>query len=142
MSYSDYAKEILSRNSYKLTTPRLLVLGLLEVSDVSQNAYEIAKKISKNKKVDVVSVYRNLSLFKKLGLVHEMSEGKFIVCQKFDCKNSTHCHHQFVCVSCNRTEEIHVNDRSFVRKLAKMFPRLLINSHNFRFEGLCEKCKQ
>ena len=140
MTYSDHVKNILSQSDHKLTTPRILIVKLLERTDVPQNAYDIAKSL--NKKIDVVSVYRTLSLFKKLNLVHEVSEGKFIACQKFDCKDLSHCHHQFVCVSCNKTEEIHVNDKSFMKKLAKMFPKLSINSHSFQFEGLCEKCKK
>jgi Fe2+ or Zn2+ uptake regulation protein len=138
MTYLEYAKEILLKNNYKLTSPRLLVIEILESSDISQNAYEIAEKI---KTIDVVSVYRILDLFKKLHLIHETSEGKFIACQKFDCTNVKHCHHQFVCSSCHKTEEIHINDRLFISKLTKMFPKILINSHDFRFEGLCAKCK-
>jgi Fe2+ or Zn2+ uptake regulation protein len=141
MKYSDHAKEILLKNCCKLTTPRLLVIKLLEASNVSQNAYDMAKKNSKNKKRDVVSVYRTLSLFKKLNLIHEVSEGKFIACKKFDCTDLNHCHHQFTCTSCRKTEEIHLNDKSFIRKLAVMYPKLSISSHSFRFEGLCEKCK-
>jgi|SRR3989339_196644 len=138
MLYSEYAKEILLKNNYKLTTPRLLVIEILELSECSQNAYEIAEKI---KTIDVVSVYRILDLFKKLYLIHETSEGKFIACQKFDCTNVKHCHHQFVCSLCRKTEEIHINDKFFISRLVKMFPKILINSHDFRFEGLCEKCK-
>jgi len=140
MTYSDYAKKTLLQNDHKLTAPRILIMELLERSDVPQNAYGIAKSL--NKKIDVVSVYRTLSLFKKLNLIHEVSGGKFIACRKFDCTNSAHCHHQFVCTSCHKTEEIHVNDKSFIKKLARMFPKLSINSHSFQFGGLCEKCKK
>ncbi|HBB02190.1 MAG: hypothetical protein US89_C0002G0034 [Candidatus Peregrinibacteria bacterium GW2011_GWF2_38_29] len=142
MSYYNYAERVLSQNGYKLTIPRMIVLGLLESSDVSQNAYDMARKItSSGKTVDTVSIYRTLALLKELGLIHEMSEGKFIACQKFDCKDSSHCHHQFVCKSCRKIEEIHVDDRFFVKKIAKIFPKLLIDSHSFKFEGFCEKCK-
>jgi len=143
MTYFDHSKTTLLKNHYKITAPRLLVIEMLETSRTPQNAYDIMKKLSSgNKKIDVVSVYRTLSLFKALNLVHETSEGKFIACQKFDCTDISHCHHQFACTSCHKTEEIHVNDKSFMRKLAGMFPKLSINSHDFRFEGLCEKCKQ
>jgi len=63
MTYPEYAKEILLKNNYKLTSPRMLVVEVLGDSNVSQNAYEIAEKI---KTIDVVSVYRILDLFRKL----------------------------------------------------------------------------
>lgn len=142
MTYIDHAKEILSENGYKLTIPRLLVIELFENSNIPQNAYDVKKALStQNKKIDTVSVYRTLSLLKKLNLVHEVSDGKVVQCQKFTCKNSAHCHHQFICTSCHKIEEIHVDDKFFINKLIKLFPKLLINSHSFRFEGLCEKCK-
>lgn len=143
MIYLDHSKETLSSNGYKLTTPRLLVIELFGSSNVPRNAYDIKKALSSlNKKTDTVSIYRTLSLLKKLNLIHEVSDGKFVQCQKFTCKNSLHCHHQFVCTSCHKTEEIHVNDQFFIDKLTKLLPKLLINSHSFHFEGLCEKCKQ
>jgi len=143
MTYLDHAKKTLSRNSYKLTTQRLLVIELFESSSISKNAYDIKKALSSHsKKIDTVSIYRALSLLKKLNLIHEISDGKFVQCQKFTCTDPSHCHHQFICTSCHKTEEIHVNDKFFMNKLAKLFPKLLINSHSFLFEGLCEKCKQ
>jgi len=142
MTYSDHAKEVLSKNSYKLTKSRLLIIDFFETSVSPVNAYGVMESISSyNKKVDVVSVYRTLALFKKLDLVHELSDGKFVSCQKFGCTDLSHCHHQFVCMSCHEIEELHINDKNFVSKLAKLFPKLSINSHHFTFEGLCEKCK-
>jgi len=143
MTYLDHAKGILAKNGYKLTAPRLLVVELFESFSFPQNAYDIKKAFSsRSKKIDTVSIYRTLSLLKKLNLIHEVSEGRFVQCQKFTCTNSSHCHHQFICTSCHETEEIHVNDKFFMNKLTKLFPKLLINSHSFHFEGLCEKCKQ
>jgi Fe2+ or Zn2+ uptake regulation protein len=143
MTYFKHAEDILLKNNSKLTASRIRIIKFLEISTIPCNAYDIAKNLNSNgKTVDIVSIYRTLSLFEKLNLVHKTSERKFIACQKFECTNSTHCHHQFVCTSCHKTEEIHVNDKSFVRKLAKIFPKLSINSHSFQFEGLCEKCKK
>lgn len=142
LSYLDHSKQVLAKNGCKLTNPRLIVVKLIESSNVPQNAYDIAKKsFSANKKIDVVSIYRTLALLKKVNLIHETSEGKFIACQQFDCADKLHCHHQFICTSCNKISEIHLNDKSFISKIKKMFPKLSINSHNFQFEGLCEKCK-
>jgi Fe2+ or Zn2+ uptake regulation protein len=141
MTYSAYAKNVLSKTGYKLTTPRLLVLQFLEMSDIPQNAYDVKRALSSKKESpDIVSIYRNLALLKKLNLVHEVSDGKFIPCQKFTCTKSSHCHHQFVCTACRKTEEIHLDDKSFMSKVAKLFPKLSIKSHSFHFEGLCAKC--
>lgn len=140
MKYSDHAMAVLSKNGYKLTNPRSLVIQVLESSNIPRNAYDIKKSASAN--LDIVSIYRTLSLLKDLNLVHEPIEGKFVRCQKFDCANLAHCHHQFTCNSCHEIKEIHVDDKDFVKKLTKLFPKLSINSHNFRFEGLCENCKK
>jgi len=143
MKYSIHAKTNLSQNGYKLTAQRLLVIDLFESATESRNAYDIKKALSSiNKKIDIVSIYRILSLLKKLNLVHEISPGKFVRCQKFTCTNLSHCHHQFICNSCHKTEEIHVDDNFFINDLGKLYPKLLINSHSFCFEGLCEKCRE
>lgn len=143
MDYFDHAKKILSKNGYKLTGPRILVLEAVSGADSAQNAYEIKEFLDRSgKKINIVSVYRILSLLKAFELVHEISDGKFISCKKFDCEDPAHCHHQFLCSVCGKIEEMHVDDTSFVNEIVSLFPKLSINSHTFRFEGLCENCKK
>lgn len=141
LSYLDHSKQVLAKNGYKLTNPRLIVLESLSSSTISRNAYDLKKEIaSLNKVIDIASIYRTLSLLKSLNLVHEVSGGRFVPCQKFDCANSSHCHYQFTCEKCNEVYEMHLDDRNFIGKISKLFPELLIKSHTFCFSGLCKKC--
>lgn len=143
MTYSRHAQKVMSDKGHKLTTTRTLVTEAIEKSPKALNAYEIANLINKNgKEIDTVSVYRTLSLLSSLNLVHKTSEGKFIACQEFECLDKSHCHHQFVCTSCGKIKEIHINDKSFIEKLNKKFLNIFISSHSFQFSGLCEECKK
>jgi len=143
MTYSIHAQKIISNKGHKLTTARILVIETIEKSPNALNAYEIASLINKNgKEIDTVSVYRTLSLLLSLNLAHKAPEGKFIACQEFECSNKSHCHHQFVCTSCGKIKEIHIDDEPFIEKLNKKFLNIFISSHSFQFSGLCEKCKK
>lgn len=134
---------MLSDNGYKITSSRMNVVKFLGKGMGSFNAYDIVRKASRTgRKLDVVSVYRALSLFERLKIIHRTSNGKYIPCQKFTCREPAHCHHDFTCTSCNRIEEVHVDDRSFLKTISKILPNLSINSHAFHFEGICEKCKK
>ncbi|MBP7670844.1 transcriptional repressor [Candidatus Gracilibacteria bacterium] len=141
MFFLDFALKKLSEAGYRLTNQRKLVLAELTAEAKPVNAYVIAERVSaKGERVDVSTVYRMLSVFKELGLVHLVSQG-FVRCIEFECENDKHCHHHFVCKDCGDASELHFEDKNFVEDLKKKFVNLEILEHSFEFSGLCGNCK-
>lgn len=142
MTYLNFAKTRLQKNGYKLTTPRLFVLGVLEKSKKPLNAYEIVKKISAKKStIEPSTAYRILEVYEKLDLVHFNKEVQgYTICQDWTCSNQKHCHHQFTCSRCEQITEFHIEDQNFLKTLKTKFKDFLIQSHYFEFSGLCKSC--
>lgn len=123
----------------KVTLPRRLVLEILSESDSPLNPYEIVEQAkSKDKKLDVVTVYRILDAFEGSNIVHKLKgDGRYMICEE-PCDK--HCHHQFICDSCGDVSDLHISDEGFIKDLVKKFPGLNIKAHYFEFSGLCKKC--
>jgi len=117
----------LIKNEYKLTSPRLAVLNVLEKNTIPLSAKEILQKI--NKKINLTSVYRTLELFTKLNITQSEArneEKKYYI--------STSPHHHIVCEKCGKTECIPC---SHAFKNIKNFKNV---THQLTLTGICNKC--
>lgn len=141
MNYIDYSTNKIKESGGRVTKTKLAVLNTLKDLGTALNPYEIATKIKgTGGKIDVVTVYRILEALEKLKLVHKSEKG-FTRCMHYSCNNSEHCHHHFNCNKCQQIFEVHINDNDFIESIKKQFKNLSINSHDFRFSGICNKCK-
>lgn len=141
MNYLEHSQNKIKENGGRITKTKLAVLQILSKSKTHLKPYEIAEKIQNSKKkIDVVTVYRILEKLEQLKLVHKSKNG-FMACAHYECKNSEHCHHQFLCNKCKEVFEVHINDQEFLQKIKNSFENLLIKSHDFHFSGLCKKCQ-
>ncbi len=131
-------REIITSNGYRLTAAREATFKLL-VSPQPQSIREILVK-AKRTGVDRVSVYRNVELFEKLGVVHRIYIGwkyKLELSEEFVAH-----HHHLSCLTCGKVidiaDEKHIND--FIGEVSKQFgftPR----RHMFEVDGYCRNCK-
>ena len=142
MRYQQHAIEQLKKKKYRITKPRQAVLEILETVKKPLNAYEIAEVAQKNGiHIDVSTVYRILEVYQELHLAHYVKDKQgYLGCKDWNCSNNKHCHHQFVCKSCENVVEIHVDDRSFIQKIQEKFCDLKIEGHYLELSGLCESC--
>ncbi len=132
---------ILKKHGYRLTKPRIAVFSILRESRRSLNPYEISKQICRSgDDINTVTVYRILDVYEKLGLVHKTRSG-YTICDKLDCEDHNHCHHQFVCEGCEDVVELHFSDCEFAKYFAEKFSGLVVKSHYFEFSGFCKNCK-
>jgi Fur family ferric uptake transcriptional regulator len=126
----------LSEHGYHITKARELTFSLLN-SPQPQAMNEILTRA--NGRVDRVSVYRNIDLFEKLGLVHRIYVGwkyKLELSDQF----MSH-HHHLSCLGCGKTidieDEKHIDD--FITAVSGSFgfqPR----RHQFEVDGYCKDC--
>lgn len=138
MSQPDLATlhAILRQNGHQITKARENLFTALQFPD-PQTIQEILQK-SKGK-IDRVSVYRNIELFEKLGIVHRVYIGWKYKIELTD--NFTHHHHHLTCLNCGKiidiADEQHINE--FIKRVTHEFgftPR----RHQFEIDGYCRDC--
>lgn len=129
-------RDILLENNFSVTKARLATFDLL-VSDEPQSIAKIIK--SAEGKVDRVTVYRNIELFEKLGIVNRIYYGwkyKIELSDQF----ISH-HHHISCIGCGKVVDIqdekHIDE--FIVSEAKRLGFKPVR-HQFEIEGLCETC--
>ena len=130
----------LSRQGYRLTPQRMMILSAIENSDNHINAEEIyAQVVAKYPKVNISTVYRTLELLKQLGLIYEIDLGGGRI--GYHPEGRGH-HHHLICRKCGAV--INVSE-------SVLFPvqAVLLQAFNFSAElkhlaifGLCENCQK
>lgn len=89
--------------------------------------------------VDRVTIYRNLKLFEKAGVIHKISENQYALCEH---KCHQHGHVLLHCQSCHRHME--VDNHNSVKELQKVLKKM----HFFaaidtplHIHGICGRCQ-
>ena len=129
----------LSEQGYRLTPQRMLVLSAIANSDDHISAEEIyAQVVTKYPHVNISTVYRNLELLKRLGLVTETDLGGGRV--RYHPVDKGH-HHHLVCQECGKIIDL---DESLLTSLKNR----LLREYKFNADlrhlaifGRCEDCK-
>lgn len=120
-----------------LTTQRRLVLEILHEAGTHLDAVEIYRRAGgRNRRISLATIYRNLHLFKEMGIVDEIRLDD-VHCYYEIKRPGRHCH--LVCHLCGQVFELEtpliteltreVEDRGFAVKRAVL-----------HFEGCCGTC--
>lgn len=129
-------RSIIMKNGYRLTKAREETFKLL-ISQQPQTINEIIKK-SKGK-VDRVSIYRNIELFEKLGIINRVYTGWKYKIELSD--DFVAHHHHLNCIKCDKVIDIEDEDHidEFIQSTAEKVgftPR----RHLFEIDGICREC--
>lgn len=130
-------KSVLVANNYHLTQARKKTFELL-VHPEPQSIREIL--IKNNGAVDRVTIYRNIDLFEKLGIVHRLYVGWKFKLELSD-KFIPH-HHHLSCLRCHKIIDIqdeHSIDE-FIKTVSARF-NFEPQQHHFEVSGYCDKCR-
>ncbi len=130
----------LSKQGYRLTPQRMMILSAIEKSDKHISAEEIhVQIIPKYPNVNISTVYRTLELLKRLGLVTETDLGEGRV--RYHPAEKGH-HHHLVCRECGAIIDL---DES----LLAPFKGAVLREYGFNADlrhlailGRCIKCKK
>ena len=130
--------QVLKDNEYKLTPQRNAILDVFfEHKSRFLSAEEIYTK-SKEKylQTNFSTIYRNLEIFEKLGILHKtnISDGTFYYGL---ISEDTH-HHHIICKSCGKTESIDFCPFPDIHE--KINKKFTLTDHKFELYGYCEKC--
>jgi len=140
MEYVQDITSALSKQGYRLTPQRLMVVSAIEKSEDHISAEEIySHVIDRYPNVNISTVYRTLELLKRLGLVTETDLGGGRV--RYHPADKGH-HHHLVCQECGAMIDL---DESLLGPLQDA----LLREHNFiadlrhlAIHGRCVDCRR
>lgn len=111
----------------------------------AEEVYILLKK--KQEKVGIATVYRNLDLLSRMGLLHRVNFGDGKEHYEMTRVSPGQHHHHLVCTRCGKVvdySELVGEEHEFLNRLEKKLSNkhgFLIQSHQIYFYGLCEDCK-
>ena len=137
---------IINRNIIKkisgrpVTTQRRLLLEIIRKSGKHLDADELFRLAKeKEPRISLATVYRNLKLFKELGLIAESSLGDTHLHYEIKGKGE---HHHLVCIGCGRVIEF---DSPLINQATAEIQKennYDITSVQLKIEGYCPDCQQ
>ena len=134
------ARQILDRSSQRVTAQRALLLELLRHSGGHVDADELYRRArKKNPRISLSTIYRNLQLFKKLGLVdeHHFAEEH----HHYEVKPSDE-HQHLLCFICGKVVEFACPmSKKFRKDIGKRYD-FEITGVELRMTGICSKCRK
>ena len=132
------ARRILNSSSQRVTAQRTLLLELLHQSGGHLDADELYHQArKKNSRISLSTVYRNLQLFKKLGLVaeHHFAEEH----HHYEMKSEAE-HQHLLCLNCGKVVEFACPlSQKFREDIGKQYD-FHITGAEVRMIGLCSAC--
>jgi Fe2+ or Zn2+ uptake regulation protein len=124
---------------HPLTSQRRLLLDLLQTTEGHIDAKELYRRANaRDESISQATVYRNLNLFKELGLVDEMRLGN-IRCF-YEIKQSPE-HQHLICQGCGKILEF---QSPYFQKLIEAVRReygFQITKAKLFLEGYCQECE-
>lgn len=122
-----------------VTSQRTLLLELIRQADGHLDADELHRRAQKrNPRISLATVYRNLRLFKELGLIAESDLGG--THSHYEMKGEAE-HHHLVCLGCGMVVEF---DSPLLARAVSKTGRengFDVTSVQLKLEGYCPKCK-
>ena len=142
----DRLEQKLRSESLRPTASRRIIFDILKKSERALSAQDICKKMqgSSAPKADQASVYRNLSLFSEIGLIHRLQSGRYTICQHDEDQGHNHMHIVADCLKCGKTFEIKSHNESLCQ-LAGGFKSFIKDFGSFSgitLQGRCKKCSK
>lgn len=130
-------KRLLKNNGYFVTAPRMTLFGLLQ----NNPALTLSKLIKLLNSHDQSTVYRNIKLFEKLGIINKLRLGWNTKIELSDMFK--HHHHHLTCLKCGKIIALKENKiiEQQLEELAKQL-NFRPTDHQLEIRGYCQKCKQ
>ena len=130
-------KKLLKSNSHFITKPRLRLFVILQ----NRPALTIHELINLLSRHDQATVYRNIIIFEKLGVITRLRLGWSSKLELSDIFQ--HHHHHLTCLKCGRVA-ILPEDALIEKQIAKLgkSKNFKITDHQLEITGLCQACQK
>ena len=133
--------EGLKATGRRLTRTRRAVLSVLERAKYPLSASDLYERLRKAKiSIDLVTVYRTLSVLKELELVSQLElhqEGQF----RYEIREGREHHHHIRCRTCGKIADLLLCPLKKLQALIEKETQFIVNEHSLEFSGLCPKCQ-
>jgi Fur family ferric uptake transcriptional regulator len=137
-------QEILKQHGLRVTKPRQAIFEVFSAGCDLYRAEDVYERLRTSAHpADLVTIYRTLELFEKLGLIRRVhaSINDAVVYERAD-----HHHHHMVCSGCGYVEpfspswcDIHLKKAmDEAQKNSEFFSEL--SGHSLEFSGRCKSC--
>ena len=134
-------KDEIRASGKRMTRTRQAVLAMLESTKYPLSPAELYARLKKrNVAIDLVTVYRNLSALKSIGLVRQIKlhqEEQF----RYEMKEGREHHHHIRCKSCGKIEDLLLCPLKKLTSMIQRETRFLVGDHSLEFSGWCPKCQ-
>jgi Fur family transcriptional regulator, ferric uptake regulator len=124
---------------HPMTMQRSLLLELIKQAKGHLDADELYRQAKeKEPRISLATIYRNLKLFKEIGLIAENDLGE--THSHYEIKGSNE-HHHMVCLGCGKVIEF---DSPLVTEAVEKLQQdkgFEITSVRLKLDGYCRKCK-
>lgn len=128
----------LKESGVRITPQRHAVLEFLLTSKTHPTADEIYKALEgKFPNMSVATVYNNLRVLRKVGLVRELTFGDDS--SRFDSNITDHYH--ISCNECGKIVDFHYPTLDEVESLAEQVTGFKITHHRMELYGICDVCQ-
>lgn len=130
-------KKLLKDSGYFVTAPRMRLFGLLQ----NHPALTLKELIKLVKKHDQTTVYRNMDLFERLGIINRLRLGWHTKIELSDIFQ--HHHHHMSCVNCGKVWALKEDAliEAQIIKLANLKDFKAMD-HQLEIRGLCKTCQK
>lgn len=129
---------LLKNNKYRITPQRICVYKKL--TPMPQTVEEIYTALTLTKSsIDIASVYRILTLFATLSIVHAVyfGDGK----ERYELHDPSNHHHHVMCTTCGIITDVSLEDSKKLELEAARKSNYQITSHLLEFFGICQNCR-
>lgn len=131
---------VLSRNGYKITSPRLAVLKAIASTSAHLTPADVYARVQRdNPQIGLVTVYRTLEILSELGLICRVHRGGR---SRSYTQAPTGHHHHIICSACGAVEDFSNCDLSDMEIRLSKETGFVIEGHLLEFSGRCKACQQ
>ncbi|NMB21025.1 MAG: transcriptional repressor [Firmicutes bacterium] len=139
----DWVRTRLEQESHRLTPQREAVVDVLIANaDDHLSAEDVHMHTKKlHGEIGLATVYRNLELLEKLGIIHRLDYGDGQ--NRYEIRlgaEEEHYHHHLICTGCGAIGEFHSDLLESIERRIAEETGFKVTDHCLRFFGLCESC--
>ncbi|AJY75196.1 Fur family transcriptional regulator [Paenibacillus beijingensis] len=133
----DTAMKKLEEQHIRLTPQRYAVIEYLYASHSHPTAEDIYQSLAlKYPSLSVATVYNNLKVFKKLGLVKELTMGDSS--RRYEAVTTEHYH--VICNECGKVVDVDLLEPLAFKAQIERETGFVIDIHNVDMHGTCPQC--
>lgn len=139
-------KEVFRNFKKKATSSRCAIVEVFEEEGRHLSAEEVYEclKAKKQKKVGIATVYRNLDLLLRMGILRKVNFGDGR--EHYEMTPHSLQHHHLICTKCGKVADCRsiADEEAFFNRLVREFEErhhFRVKTYHVYFYGLCAQCQ-